>query len=179
MRVISGKYRGRKLVSKKDESVRPTIDRVKESVFNILQFDIYQSKALDLFAGAGSYGIECISRGAKTVVFNDMDAESVGIIKQNTKNMTEDFTVINKDCKSALTYLSEKSHKFDLVFLDPPFYKGLIDGALKLIVSLNLLNKDGIIVLEHEKDLVLDLTGTNLEIFKAKSYGLSNITFLK
>ena len=117
MRIISGKYRGKKLKEFELDSTRPTTDRVKESIFNLIQFEVVDAVVLDLFSGTGALGVEAISRGAKKTYLVDSNKQAISIIKENLKNMTEDFVVENKDY---LEFLSTTKEKFDVVLLDPP-----------------------------------------------------------
>ena len=122
MRVISGKVRGLKLNTPKNEDVRPTTDRVKESLFNIVSPYIMESDVLDLFAGTGSLGIECLSRGANKCVFVDVSKESISIVKSNIKKarVENESTVLNLDFKDAINKLKIQNNKFDVIFMDPP-----------------------------------------------------------
>ena len=149
MRVVAGKYRGKNLASPKDESVRPTTTRIKETLFNVLQGYVSGATVLDLFAGSGALGIECISRGASDVTFVDRSKDSIALVYQNLKGIDGNYKVVNADFSSALrsSYVSGK--KFDLIFLDPPYATNLAELAIELIIQLDLLNEDGIIVFEH------------------------------
>ena len=150
MRVISGAARGRKLNQPSGHKIRPTSDRVKESVFTIVQFDIEGRRVLDLFAGTGQYGIEALSRGAGSVVFVDTSADSVKLVKENLKltGLSENASVYGRD---ALRYL-EDSEKFDLIFIDPPYDTKLADKALDKIAEFDKLNINGIIICELNAD---------------------------
>ena len=151
MRVITGSARGRKLKTPEGMDIRPTTDNVKESVFNILQFDIEGRRALDLFAGTGQLGIECLSRGAREVIFIDQSRDAVKIIRENLKACGFAAPVLQQD---ALSYLSACG-KFDLIFVDPPYDAELYAPVLEKINSIDILSDGGIIVCEarREKDL--------------------------
>lgn len=151
MRVITGTARGRKLKTPEGMDIRPTTDNVKESVFNIIQFDIEGRRALDLFAGTGQLGIECLSRGAKEVVFIDQSREAVKIIKDNLKSCGFSAPVLQQD---ALAYL-RGCGRFDLVFIDPPYDSGLYENVLETINSVDLLSDGGIIVCESRRETIL------------------------
>lgn len=179
MRVIAGKYRGLKLASFEGENIRPTIDRVKESVFNILQFDIQGKKVLDLFAGTGSLGIEAISRGAKKVTFVEVNEDSIKVLKQNLKRIEEDYELLKQDYKVALSQKKTQKESYDFIFLDPPYKTSLLKDALKEIDSSKLLNAGGVIIAEHLFDDKLEIELENLEIYKEKKYGTVAVTFLK
>lgn len=151
MRVITGTARGRKLKTPETYDIRPTTDNVKESVFNIIQFDIEGRRVLDLFAGTGQLGIECLSRGAREVVFVDQNRDAVRIIRENLKTCGMSAPVFQTD---ALSFL-RGAGKFDLIFLDPPYDSGLYEPVLESINLVDILSYGGIIVCEarREKDL--------------------------
>ena len=150
MRVISGKYRGRKLASPADDSVRPTTDRIKETIFNILQWQVEGARVLDLFAGSGALGIECLSRGAEDVVFVDRNPASVALVRQNLKGMDGNFRVVAADFMGVLR---SGESKFDLVFIDPPYKSGLGELAVDAVFDLGRLAEDGTVVYEHSSEL--------------------------
>ncbi len=181
MRVISGKARGLKLNTPKNEDVRPTTDRVKESLFNIISSYIMDSKVLDLFAGTGSLGIECLSRGASKCVFVDLSKESLQIVKSNIKKarVEDNSVVINADYKEAVRKLNAQGEKFDMIFMDPPYYKDLFVDALTKIAEGKLLADEGIIVVEHDTKENLPENVLNLVQNRSKKYGNTTITFYK
>ena len=181
MRVISGKARGLKLNAPKNDDVRPTTDRVKESLFNIINPYIMDSHILDLFAGTGSLGIECLSRGANKCIFVDNSKESINIVKSNIKKarVENESIVLNLDFKSAVNSLALKNEKFDVIFMDPPYYKNMFSDALGGIDNNNLLKEDGIIVVEHDtKDEFPENIG-RLYKNREKKYGNTTLTFYK
>lgn len=143
MRVISGKSRGKKLISLDGDNTRPTLDRVKEALFNIIQFQVQDAVVLDLFAGTGALGIEALSRGAKEAIFCDKVPEAVKVIKQNVINTNnlDKAIIINKDYKNALENVSKQNKKFDIIFLDPPYKTNLAIESLQKIIMSNLLTK--------------------------------------
>ena len=151
MRVITGSARGRRLKTPEGEDIRPTTDNVKESVFNILQFDIEGRRVLDLFAGTGQLGIECLSRGAREAVFIDADRDAVKIVKENLKTCGFSAPVLQQD---ALSFLNNCG-KFDLVFIDPPYDAGLYEPVLEKINSVDILSDGGIILCESRRETVL------------------------
>lgn len=150
MRIISGRYRGRKLASPADDSVRPTTDRIKETVFNILQWRVADASVLDLFCGSGALGIECISRGAKEVIFADLSPASVALTKQNLKGLEGNFRVV---CADFMGVLRSGESKFDIVFIDPPYKSGLGEVAVDGVLDNDRLNEGGVIVYEHSSEL--------------------------
>jgi len=171
MRIIAGHRKGRKLVAKYDDTTRPTTDRVRENVFNTLfsLVEINGAKVLDLFAGCGAYGLECYSRGASEVTFNDADKQAFEITKKNCKSIGCNGEVFNLDFKLALDKL--KTQQFDIIFLDPPYESDFAEHAVDIIINQNMLAESGIIVIESEKDL-------KLEPLKFKIYGRAKLYFV-
>ena len=151
MRVITGSARGKRLKTPENYDIRPTTDNVKESVFNIIQFDIEGRRVLDLFAGTGQLGIECLSRGAKSAVFVDEDRKAVKIIQDNLKACGFQAPVFQEN---ALRFL-EHCGTFDLIFVDPPYDAGLYENVLKTINSVDILSDGGIIVCESRRETTI------------------------
>lgn len=151
MRVISGSVRGRKLKTPENYDIRPTTDNVKESLFNIIQFDIEGRRVLDLFAGTGQLGIECLSRGADSVVFIDQSREAVKIIKENLKACGLSAPVLQQE---AVSYL-HGCGRFDLIFVDPPYDSLLYEPVLNAINSVDILSDGGIIVCESCRETMM------------------------
>lgn len=174
MRIISGKYRGKTLKTLEGMDTRPTTSRVKESVFNIIQFSIIDNDILDLFAGSGQMGIECLSRGANSVDFVDKNLKAVQIIKNNLKICDINQKVFDKDYES---FLSACDKKYDIILLDPPYSTDILNNAIKLIHKFNLLKEDGMIVCETSINDKVE--NDNFVISKIYKYGNTNITILK
>lgn len=174
MRVISGKYKGKKLDGFYIDGTRPTMDRVKESLFSIIQGNIKDSVVLDLFAGSGSLGIEAISNGATKAILVDNNIKAIEIIKNNIKNIGKEIKVFKSDYKDALKLFN--GIKFDIIFLDPPYKLNLINDCLNKIKELDLLSDNGIIVCEYENELIDNF---NFELIKEKKYGKKKIIILK
>lgn len=151
MRVITGTARGRRLKTPDNYDIRPTTDNVKESVFNIIQFDIEGRQVLDLFAGTGQLGIECLSRGAAGAVFVDKDKDAVRIVKDNLKTCGMKATVLQEDSVSFLNHCG----KFDVIFIDPPYDSDLYESTLKIINLVDILSEGGIIICEARREKVL------------------------
>jgi len=191
MRVISGRARGTKLKTIESMSTRPTLDRVKESLFNILQNDITEKNVLDLFAGSGALGIEALSRGANKAYFSDSNPEAVKVIKENlTKTRLIDYSkVYNMSYEKAITKMSNENVKIDIVFIDPPYRLGIAANSIKLIIQNDLLNENAIIVVEtdeKERDIkeILELKNLNkelqkIEITDLRKYGRASLIFLR
>ena len=174
MRIISGSRRGKKLLEFEGQDVRPTTDRVKESIFNLIQSYVAESVCLDMFAGSGALSFEAVSRGATRVVMLDKDKRSIDIIRKNAENLdfTQECEIINAD---AFTYAKQAREKFDIIFLDPPYNKGFIEPILSEIVKNELLNDEGIVVLESD-DTDFSAEFDSLEILKQRKYGRTFIT---
>lgn len=148
MRVISGSARGRRLKTPADYDIRPTTDNVKEALFNIIQFRIEGARVLDLFAGTGQLGIECLSRGAKEAVFIDESRAAVKLVKDNLKTCGFEARVINGN---SLDYLS-RCGKFDIILADPPYDADLYEKVLETVNSVDILNESGIIICEARRE---------------------------
>ena len=175
MRVISGKYKGKNLIGFNIDGTRPTMDRVKESLFGIIQNYIKDSAVLDLFAGSGSLGIEALSNGASSCYFFDNNIELVNIIKKNTTGMNG-VHIMKSDYKNSLELLRNSNIKFDIIFLDPPYKLNLINNCLDKINEYNLLNNNGIIVCEYEDE---NIDTDKFDLIKEKKYGTKNIKIYK
>jgi RNA methyltransferase, rsmD family len=178
VRVISGSARGLKLNTPGDDRVRPTTDRVKESMFNIVQDWVYDSQVLDLFAGSGALGIEALSRGASQAVFCDNSLDSIKIIKSNIEKarLADRSQIVSGDFKRCLRDMEAKNQSFDMIFVDPPYYEGLFEEVLDTIRSCKILKKDGIVIVEHDaKKPIGQVEG--LEVYKEKKYGITMLTF--
>ena len=153
MRVISGKYKGKKLDGFDIDGTRPTMDRVKESLFGTIQNYVKDADTLDLFAGSGSLGIEALSMGANKCWFIDNNKIVINILTKNTKGI-DNCEIIKKDYIDALKYFKDNHITFDLILLDPPYKLNLINKCLELIHEYQLLNNNGIIVCEFENENV-------------------------
>ena len=179
MRIIGGKHRGRVLTEFKGEAIRPTADRVKESVFNILSREIAGARVLDLFCGSGALGLECISRGAKEAVFNDCSKDSVAVLTANIKKLGEG-EVCTVRTLDYLACLSALQGKFDIVFLDPPYRFDYGVKAAEEIARRGLLAEDGVIVYERDKPFE-ESTAENsgLHVADVRKYGKTYVSFLR
>lgn len=179
MKIISGIYKGRKIEGYDINGTRPTMERVKESLFATIQNYIPDSIILDLFSGSGNLGIEALSQGAKYAYLVDSNPKAAKIIKNNLENIKiTNGEVINMDYQKALNYLKEKNIKLDIIFLDPPYDTNYIEKSISLIEKLNLLSEDGIIVCESDS---LDRIVFNevYKIAKEKKYGDKWVVILK
>ena len=172
MRVITGKARGRKLKEPANYDIRPTTDNVKESIFNIIQFDIEGRKVLDLFAGTGQLGIECLSRGAESVTFVDQSRDAAALVKTNLKICGFEARVVNDE---SISFLS-RGGKYDLIILDPPYATGLLDKALEIINSVDILSEGGIIICESGREKSMPEMKAPYKKNKEYNYGKVKLT---
>ncbi len=177
MRIIGGKYRGRTLTSFEGDSVRPTADRVKESLFNILYTRLYGARVLDLFCGSGSLGLESLSRGAKHVTFNDSAKASISILKKNLDKLGVTAGEVATYCHDYSLCLEILQGQFDLIFLDPPYAMDVGERALEKIAKKGLLAKNGVVI--YERDRSFDGRIDGLEVYDERKYGKTYLTFFR
>ena len=184
MRIISGTFRGKKILEPKDIKTRPLKDLTKESIFNILshsnkfKIDLENSNILDLFSGVGSFGIECLSRGANYVVFAEKYNGVLPVLKKNLQSLKsiENYEILEKDIYN-INFLKTLDKKFDIVFMDPPYKDSDINNLLENIFNQKILNENGILIIHRHKD-EKDLIPNKLKVIEEKKYGLSKILFL-
>ena len=183
MRIISGDFKGKKILQPKNKLTRPLKDLTKESIFNIirhsklLDIELENSNILDLFSGVGSFGLECLSRGAANVTFLENYKEVLTILKQNIENLKQqDYSsVIQKDIFAKNT-LEALDNKFEIIFMDPPYKEKKLADLLKTIIKLQLLKDNGIIIIHrHKKEE--DEFPNEFEVIMEKKYGISKIIF--
>lgn len=182
MRVISGIRRGHKLKTPKGKTTRPTEDKVKESLFNILGPIEEDSVVLDLFAGSGSIGIEFLSRGANRAYFVDKSYESINIIKENLKHtkLEEKAIVIKGDSVGKIDYFESLNIKFNYIYIDPPYRsKQVLLKVLKSLENKSILESKGLIIIEHDKDLNIKDYDLKFKEIDNRAYGSKLITFLR
>ena len=184
MRIISGSFKGKKILEPKDNNTRPLKDLTKESIFNIIkhsnkfQIDLSNSYILDLFSGVGSFGIECLSIGVEKVIFIENYKGVLPVLKKNllSLNSIENYKIIEKNIYNDNVFL-KLDHKFDIIFLDPPYKDKNLENLLNEIKDQKILNKNGIIILHrHKKEL--ESFPSNFKIIEQKVYGISKIIFL-
>ena len=179
MRIIGGKYRSRVLAEFAGDAVRPTSDRAKESLFNILSLKTYGARVLDLFAGSGALGIESLSRGAKEVVFNDCSKDSLAILKKNLNTLK--ITVGGEEakvyCSDYLVCLDRVQGAFDIVLIDPPYRFDYGEKALEKIAQRGLLSENGVAVYERDRAFEGEIAG--LEKFDERKYGKAYFSFFR
>ena len=179
MKVISGLYKGRNIEGFFIDGTRPTMDRVKESLFSIIQNYIKDSIVLDLFAGSGNLGIEALSEGASKAYLVDKNKKAINVIKKNISTIgIENSFVFNMDFKQSLKYFKENNIYFNLIFLDPPYKTDYIEKSLTLIDEYDLLKEDGIIICESD-DLNKIIYSKKYTKIKEKKYGDKYIVIIK
>ena len=184
MRIISGFFKGKKILEPKDNKTRPLKDLTKESIFNIIKhsnkfkIDFNNSYVLDLFSGVGSFGIECLSRGVKKVIFIENYTKVLPLLKKNLLSLKsiKNYEIIEKNIYNENIFL-ELNNKFDIIFLDPPYKDKNLDDLLYKIKSQKILNKNGIIILHRHKNEE-DSFPSSFEFIEQKIYGISKIIFL-
>ena len=175
MRIVAGRYRGRRLTPPSDDGVRPTTDRIKETVFNILQWDVEGARVLDLFAGSGALGIECLSRGAAEVVFADKSPASVALIRQNLKGIEGSYRVLTADFTGVLR---SGEDKFDLIFIDPPYKSRLGELAVDAAFDLGRVAEGGTVVYEHSSELPFKCAREDVKV-RTKVMGSVTVEFIR
>ena len=180
MRIISGRAKGTNLYTLKGNNTRPTSDRAKEAVFNIIGSDIIDCKFLDLFAGSGAVGLEAASRGAKKVILADKSKDAINIIKRNVEktHLEEKTQIYNLDYNKVVkTKIKEKQ---DYIFLDPPYESNLLYESISAILENNILEKDGIIIAETDKveEVKKQIEKLSINIVDIRKYGRNQFLFL-
>jgi len=180
LRVIAGSARNLKLVTPEGLDTRPTTDRIKETLFNILQADIYGSVVIDFFAGSGSIGIESLSRGAKKAYFVDNSKEAIRCITDNVKHthFENESVILNKDAVTSVYHINEKH--VDLVFMDPPYGKDLERELLIALSCADFIDKETLFIIEEKMDANLEyVSELGYEITRIKEYKTNKHVFLK
>ena len=179
MRVISGTLKGRVIKGYDIEGTRPTMDRVKESLFAIIQNKIKDAICLDLFAGSGNLGIESISNGSKYCYLNDINKNCIKVINDNVKTfyIQDKVQIINKKWEDCLKYLKEQDVKLDLIFLDPPYKDECLNNVIEKITNYTLLNNNGLIICEVSSNYINEFD--NLEELTTRKYGDKTVIILK
>jgi 16S rRNA (guanine966-N2)-methyltransferase len=183
MRIIGGAFKGKKLFLPNDKTTRPLKDLVKESIFNLIKhskkikIDIEESKILDLFAGSGSFGLECLSRNASKVVFFENYPQALKVLEKNISLFpNEKCEIFNSNCFNFLSSDKILKDKFDIIFLDPPYKEFRINEIIENILGKNLLNNNGFLIIHrHKKDTIK--ISQKLKIFETRLYGISKVYF--
>lgn len=179
MRVITGLYKGRRLKTLEGLSVRPTSDRLRETLFNILAPRIEGARFVDVCAGSGAVGIEALSRGAAHVTLIESARKAIEVIRENLAHcgITENFKLIPRDAVQALKYFAQEQQQFDIFYLDPPYASPIYSPVLWQITQGNLLADDGIVIVEHRRDTPLLPNYDRLRPYRQVPQGESCLTF--
>lgn len=177
MRVLTGKLKGRLLKTPKP-GLRPTQDKTRKAIFDILGEVIVGSQFLDLFAGSGAVGIEALSCGAGMVWFVENDREAISTLSDNLSGLKiSNYEVIPKDAFSVIEQLAQQKRKFDIIFLDPPYYQDLAKKSLLSLAACDILSPSGLVIIQHfKKDIIPEKTDS-LELIKQKKYGDTSVSF--
>ncbi len=179
MRIVAGRYKGRKLQAGKDLSIRPTTDRVKEYIFQIVDEYIVDKDVVDIFAGSGSLGLEALSRGARHVTFVEKSHRSVSVLEKNLTALeipADQYTIIHQ---AAEMFIRTNRHEFDIYFLDPPFAIEGLQVLMNNLMRSRFLGYRDLVIIEHEVSNPLAVTSDIYELFKQKKMGRSLISFLQ
>ena len=180
IRIVSGEHKGRKLRSVRGTKIRPTADRIREAIFNILAFQIQGATVLDLYAGTGAFGIEALSRGAKSVVFVDVEKDSISVLRENIKiiSLENKTKVFHWDITRNLNCLDSMRAAFNLVFMDPPYNKNMVETTLIHLHRSQSMQKEARIVVEHSFLEPVSKCGLPFEISDQRGYGKTLVSFL-
>jgi 16S rRNA (guanine(966)-N(2))-methyltransferase RsmD len=178
MRITAGSLRGRRLAAGRGKAIRPTSSRVREAIFNLLQDRIDGARVLDLFAGAGALGIEALSRGAISVLFVDSSRTAKKTIEENLKQLEigEHGQVFCSEVKKTIGALSQSGERFQVIFIDPPYGKGMAEDSLQAIAQGSILSQDGIVLVEHDKREQIDDEYGILRLKTSKRYGDTRVS---
>ena len=181
MRIIAGRSKGMPLQAVRGRNTRPTSDKVKGSIFNIIQDRILDSVVLDLFAGTGNLGFEALSRGARKAVFIDRDINAVKTIRRNCESLgyRDQSDIYRGDALGLLTRIAKHDILFDIIFIDPPYNYGFGDALLFSINDSAILHEHGIIILEHDAKSLLPDRVADLHCFNRRKYGGTGVSFYR
>ncbi len=179
LRIIGGEWRSRKLPFVDAPGLRPTPDRIRETLFNWLQGSIHGANCLDMFAGSGALGFEALSRGAKGVIFIEKNPACAAQIKDNLALLNVEAQVIHSDALSFLNLIENPNKPFDLIFLDPPYRQGLIEKSLAYLANENLIDENSLIYLEHEAEESFNWDDFGLQVLKQAKAGQVHSFLLK
>lgn len=179
MQITGGYLKSRKIDSPKGSNVRPTLSQIRESIFSILfsLMDFEKKSFLDMFSGSGIMGFEAISRGFLSVDFIEKDKKTFFLIKSNAKKLGIDEQMLSFYFGDSLKILEKTNKQFDVIYVDPPYQSGLYEKVLEILYKKNILKQNGIIILEHPKDLEINFMG--YDVLKQKTYADKNLTFLR
>ncbi len=181
MRVIAGNFRGKRLLSPEGKDIRPTSDRTKEALFNIIQWDVEGCTFIDLFSGSGGIGIEAVSRGAAMVYFSDMDKYAIDLINKNLTGIRGAYKVTQGDYKDVLNRYKHNGVKADFIYVDPPyaFVKENLKDILDNIYNSGVMKEEGVVIVEHGTDLKSNNNTSKLALFDTRKYGIATLDFYR
>jgi 16S rRNA (guanine(966)-N(2))-methyltransferase RsmD len=178
MRVISGSFKGKRLYGSNDYKIRPTTDKVKESIFNIVREFISEREVMDLFCGSGSLGIEALSRGAKKVTFVEKSSSSIALLKKNIYHLqlvTSAYQIIQRD---VLHYCADTHNSYDVILADPPFEYPPLPELVRMIITRSVLRENGVLIIEHETTNPIESSTSCYNVIQQKKFGRSLISFI-
>jgi 16S rRNA (guanine(966)-N(2))-methyltransferase RsmD len=180
MRIISGTSRGKKLRTLRGQTIRPTSDRVKESIFNILAEEVAGKHVLDLFAGTGNLGIEALSRGATKTIFVEKEKSAIDLIKKNLSQcgFADRSQIITGEVERAIRHLHRKGEVFDLIFMDPPYRKGLVQRTLEILQTQSVHHEGSILVIEHDRREALSESMQGWTLTRKRQFGDTVVSFI-
>ena len=180
MRIISGASRGRRLARPQGQAIRPTSDRVKESLFNILGGEVKDKVVLDLFAGTGNLGIEALSRGATRVVFVENEGQALGIIQRNLQQcaMTPRSEILPMDVSRAIEILNRKRERFDIIMMDPPYRQGFLQATLEHLEAYPIHHEDSLVIIEHDRRECFSDSLNGWKLLRDRKFGDTLISFV-
>ena len=182
MRIVAGKYGGRKVVAPKGRGVRPTLEKVREAIFDSLGPQFSDALVLDLFAGSGAMGFEALSRGATTVVFVDIEQRSADAVKENARLLgvaPENFDLMVMPAQNAIRRLASRGMVFDVVFVDPPWESGFYDQVMLELSLSGIVRPDGVVVVEHARRYPVDAVFGPLNMVKDRTYGDTGVAYFR
>lgn len=175
MRVTGGIFGGRKLQTISGGATRPTADKVRQAIFNVLMHDIEGAKVLDIFAGSGALGIDALSRGAELAVFVESGHAQVNVIKDNLRNLGLAADVLVNDYRAACRHLSEEGKKFELIFADPPYDEVTPPEIMETVLQYGLLSPDGLLIIEHKRGQAKE--SDKMHLLKKRRFGQTEVSF--
>ena len=180
MRIISGTSKGKKLRALRGQAIRPTSDRAKESIFNILSEEVEGKHVLDLFAGTGNLGIEALSRGAIRAVFVEKEKSAIDVIKNNLSHcgFNDRSHVVRGDVERAIRHLYRKGESFDLIFMDPPYRKGLVQKTLNILCTQPVHRENSILIVEHDRRETLSEPTEGWTVARQRPFGDTVVSFI-
>ena len=175
MRVTGGIFRGRKLQTISGRATRPTADKVREAVFNVLMHDVEGARVLDIFAGSGALGIEALSRGARSAVFVESGRTQVNAIKNNLRSLGLEADILVKDYRTACRHLSEEGQRFELIFADPPYDEVTPPEIVETVLQYGLLSHNGLLIIEHKRKQAKE--SDKMHLLKKRRFGQTEVSF--